>query len=231
MSLKVGNKDWVDFKFVLDMDHIDVMEQPKGTLCAIAYKDGELTDLGKQIMKSNTLIHDVGFGTEDDFGIRAGYRDNKDTHTFSDTGMKSVFEKTIAQLSADYPIDVKIFEFQKYLVEGKVTYFDQNEMSVNEVDFQQLLLDSNTALCEKSTKRLLQEYDNLMAFNYLVVTGGTGESRFEQIVKFFEKNPRLQVLPGNLNTPDLPFSYSNVIGYYMFRHAKTVSEMKKAGAI
>ncbi len=225
VSIKIGNNDWITFQFSLDKDHIGVMEQPQGTLCAITYNDGVVSDLGRTVMRSNSMIFDVGFGTEDIFSIRSGYKDKH--QTYSDTGMRAVFEEVISQLSQKYPIDIKIFEFQKYLEEGKASYFNQEDNGVYDVEFADILLRENEKLCEKSMKRLLQEYDNMLGYNYLIVTGGTGESRFEQIKKFFEKNTRLQVLPGNLNTPDLPFCYSNVIGYYMFRHAKLVAELKK----
>ncbi len=226
VSIKIGNADWKDFQYTLDRDHIGVMEQPQGTLCAITYNDGEVSDLGRQVMRSSSMIFDVGFGTEDIFSIRAGYKDKH--QTYSDTGMRAVFEEVISQLSQKYPLDLKIFELQKYLEDGRASYYDQEENGVYDVEFADILLRENEKLCEKSMKRLLQEYDNMLGYNYLIVTGGTGESRFEQIRRFFEKNSKLQVLPGNLNTPDLPFSYSNVIGYYMFRHAKIAAELKKA---
>ena len=227
VSVKIGNGERENFRFELDKDHIGVIEQPKGTLCAVTYKDGEVTDLGKDVMKSNSMIFDVGFGTEDIFPIRRGYKDK--TRTFPDTGMRAVFEGVIRELSEKYPIDAKIFEFQKYLEDGKVSYFNQEDYGWYSVEFAKVLDAVNRKLCEKSLVRLLQEYDNMMGYNYLVVTGGTGESRIDQIKEFFKKNPNLTILPGNLNTPDLPYAYSNVIGYYMFRHAKTVADMKKAG--
>ena len=224
VSIKIGNSDWVSFKFSLDKDHIGVMEQPQGTLCAITYDDGVVSDLGKDVMRNNSMVFDVGFGTEDIFSIRKGYKDKH--QTYSDTGMRAVFEKVIAELSQDNPIDIKIFEFQKYLETGKAVYYDQTNLSYNEVAFEEILESVNKSLCEKSLKRLMQEYDNMIDYNYLIVTGGTGESRFEYIKDFFKKNPNIKVLPGNLNTKDLSFAYSNVVGYYMFRYAKVVQSLK-----
>lgn len=225
VSVKVGNNDWVDFKFSLDADHIDVMEQPKGTLCSVVYDDGVLTDLGKQIMGANSMILDIGFGTEDIFPIRTGYKEP--SKTYPDTGMRATFEAVISDLIQNYPIDIKIFEFQKYLEEGKASYFDNNDFRVYDIDFTEQLVKANTELCDKSLKRMLQEYANMMDYQYLIVTGGTGESRYKQIEEFF-KTFKVTVLPGNLNTKDLSFQYSNVIGYYMFRHAKHSAEAKKA---
>ena len=39
--------------------------------------------------------------------------------------------------------------------------------------------------------------------------------------------PRLKVLPGNINYPDLSFTYSNVLGYYAFRHAALMKAIRK----
>ena len=73
----------------------------------------------------------------------------------------------------------------------------------------------------------MQDYDNLLKYKYLIITGGTGESRFEQIKEMLKGITTLTVLPGNINYPDLPFSYCNVMGYYSFRHAKFMAELKK----
>lgn len=116
VSIKVGSGDWVPFQFTLDENHIDVMEQPQGTLCATAYDNGVVSQMGKDILRSNSIILDIGFGTEDIFSIRSGY---KNAHqTYSDTGMRAVFEAVIKQLQADhknYALETKIFELQRYM--------------------------------------------------------------------------------------------------------------------
>lgn len=225
ISLKVGNGDWVDFQFSLDANHIDVMEQPQGTLCATAYDNGEVSQLGKEILRSNSIILDVGFGTEDIFSIRSGYKNSH--QTYSDTGMKSVFDAVIRELAEKYPVEYKIFELQKYLESGKAQFFNRDTFTMNNIDFADILEEKNAELCEKSIRRLMQEYDNLSDCEYLIVTGGTGESRFEQIQNMLKGLPHLKVLPGNINCKDLAFSYSNVMGYYMLRHAKLQAEIRK----
>ena len=230
VSIKVGSGDWVPFQFTLDENHIDVMEQPQGTLCATAYDNGVVSQMGKDILRSNSIILDIGFGTEDIFSIRSGY---KNAHqTYSDTGMRAVFEAVIKQLQADhknYALETKIFELQRYMENGEVPYFDADEFQMHNLPFADILEEKNRELCDKSIRRLMQDYGNLVGYNYLIVTGGTGESRFEQIKEMLSGLPTLQVLPGNLNTQDLAFSYSNVMGYYMLRHAKLAAEVRKLG--
>lgn len=230
VSIKVGSGDWVPFQFTLDENHIDVMEQPQGTLCATAYDNGVVSQMGKDILRSNSIILDIGFGTEDIFSIRSGY---KNAHqTYSDTGMRAVFEAVIKQLQADhknYALETKIFELQRYMENGEVPYFDADEFQMHNLPFADILEEKNREICDKSIRRLMQDYGNLVGYNYLIITGGTGESRFEQIKEMLSGLPTLQVLPGNLNTQDLAFSYSNVMGYYMLRHAKLAAEVRKLG--
>lgn len=227
ISIKVGPKNWVDFKFSLDKDHISVMEQPQGTLSAIAYENGEETDFGQQVLRSNSIIFDVGFGTEDIFPVRKGMKIT--SKTFSDTAMKSVFDGVIKEMQKLTPAEFKIFELQNFLESGVAPYFDQFEFKQEFIDFSDILEKQNRELCEKSIIRLMQEFQNLQDYKYLIVTGGTGESRFEQIKEKLSVIPTLTVLPGNLHTPDLSYCYSNVIGYYMFRHALTMKTLAKAG--
>lgn len=230
ISIKVGNGDWVTFKFTLDEKHIFVMEQPQGTLCATAYDgNGNISQLGKNILSSNSIIFDVGFETEDIFSIRKGYKNSHDTYT--DTGMKSVFDGVIKELIAKEPdADYKIFAFQSYLEDGKAPYFDVEKFKMNYIDFAEILEEVNKELCEKSLKRLIQKYNKLEGYQFLVVTGGTGESRYEQIKAMLSGFSKLTVLPGNVNTPELSFTYSNVIGYYLFRHANLAAEVRKSDA-
>lgn len=218
ISLKLGAREWIDFKFEMPADHIFVMEQPQGTLCACAYGTEGPTKMGLDLLRSNTIILDIGFGTEDIFSIRAGYKNGH--QTYSDTGMRSVFDETLKELARNYPIETKIFELQNFLEDGKLPFFNPDTFSMEEVAFGSVLERKNKELCEKSIRRLMQDYDNLMGYKYLIVTGGTGECRFEQIKDMLKGIPSITVLPGNLSHTELAFSYSNVLGYYAFRHAK-----------
>lgn len=233
LSLKVGNNDWASFRFDLPEDHIDVMEQPQGTLCAAIYTNNGIAAEGRKVLQSKgTIILDIGFGTEDIFSIRSGFKNNH--QTYSDTGMKAVFESVINRIKEadkENEVDIKVFELQSYLESGILSYFDQDTFATKDIEFGDTLRQANEALCEKSIRRLMQEYNNLSGYEYLIVTGGTGQSRFEQIQKMLGGIRSLKILPGNINTPDLSFSYSNVYGYYMHRYMNLMSEMKKQGYV
>lgn len=230
ISIKIGNNPFTRFKFTLDEQHIDVMEQPRGTLNSVVYKNGEVSEYASKILRSSVVVLDMGFGTSDIFAFKNNITDGHDS--YSDTSMRAVFDLALKKISDEYPIDTKIFELQKYLIDGSIPYMDMESdtYKMNYIEIAPYIEKANEDLCSKEIARLMQKFDNLKDYRYLIVTGGTGMSRFEMIRKKLEGIPTLTVLPGNENTPELSCVYSNAIGYYLFRHAKMKSEAKKAEA-
>ncbi len=230
VSLKAGNGKFIPFKFTLDEKHINVIEQPQGTLFSAAYQqDGKPIDGFELFLGSKTIIWDFGFNTEDIFAMSGGIAmpGGKAHKTFIDTSMRAVFENAIANIQADYPtMECKVFEFQQFLETGKAMYFDVDSWEDITFDIQDYIVNSNRELCEKSLVRLLQEYDNLKGIDNIIVTGGTGESRIDQIREKLQKM-HVKVIDGNINNPALPFAYSNAIGYYMYGHARIERLAKK----
>jgi len=229
ISIKIGNDPYRTFRFALDDEHISVIEQPQGTLFATAFdKNGELLPDGKKILSSNSLICDIGFGTEDIFAIRGGVRVGEPL-SYTDTGMRAVFEATIKELQKiNAQASYKIFEFQKFLEKGVATYFDRATTASKEIPFEEMLYKNNAELCKKSINRLMEEFDNLMDYENLIITGGTGESRFEQIEEMLSGLSHLKVLRGNQNDDSLPFVFSNARGYYMYQYLQLKKEMRAA---
>lgn len=234
VSIKIGSNPWCSLKFSLPLSNIDVMEQPQGTLCSCIYDNGNVSSEGWNLLQSKgTIILDIGFGTEDIYSTRSGYKN--DHQTYSDTGMRAVFEQVTKDIERGYKEangcssvpHIKIFELQNSLESGVISWFDTKKFATEDIEYGKYLEDANTNLCKKSIKRLMQMYNNLSGYEYLIVTGGTGESRFKQISEMLSGVKHLKVIPGNLNTPDVPFAYSNVIGYYMLRHAQFQAEVRK----
>lgn len=219
-TLRIGTQS-KHFLFTLHPDNIGIMEQPRGTLANIVYdKEGHLIPKMKNILNANTIILDIGFGTEDIFSIRSG-ANIKDSHntspTYSDTAMKAVFEATVGEINDTYDTEFKVFELQKFLKTGYVPVLDRDSVpiSTKEVEFISILEKNNRLLCEKSIRRLFEEYDNLLDYDYLIVTGGTGESRIKQISEMLCGLPHLSVILGNEADPCISSIYANVRGYYM----------------
>lgn len=226
VTIKIGNNEEKRVIFDLKKDAINVMEQPKGTMISAVY-DNHGQPLADRIgiLRQNTLIVDIGFGTEDLFSIKSSV--NNKQNTYSDTAMKSVFENTIKDINDEKHTNFKIFEFQKYLEDGVIPIFIRGKGNIKPhiepYDFTELLNKNNKELCEKSINRILYEYDNLIKYNYLIVTGGTGESRFDMIEDALS-GLTVTVIKGNENAPDLPFVFSNVRGYYMSAYLRLLNQ-------
>lgn len=217
-SLRVGSNT-KHFRFALEYGNIGVMEQPRGTLANIVYdKDGHIIPEMRNVLNSDTLILDIGFGTEDIFSIRSGsnIKDNK-TKTYGDTAMKAVFEATANEINDNYETEFKVFELQKYLKTGEVPVINRNTFppKAEMVPFLDKLVSHNRKLCEKSIRRLLEEYNYLSDYQYLIVTGGTGESRITYIRDMLKGLSRPIIYPGNHADDSISSIYSNVRGYYM----------------
>lgn len=213
-EIKVGNAEYIPIKVTLPSSNIHVMEQPKGTMYSCLYSHSGIPIIeNKSITTKRTIIQDIGFGTEDIFNIRNNI--SCGSKTYSDTGMKAVFEEVLDNINREYHTSFKIFEFQKFLESGKLSYFDRKSFSAKDIEFEELLYQTNNKLCSKSINRLLQENGNLMDYDYLIVTGGTGESRYNQTKELLKGLSHLQVIPGNIGDKRFPIMFSNVRGYYM----------------
>ena len=60
---------------------------------------------------------------------------------------------------------------------------------------------------------------NLIDYDYLIITGGTGAAWLDQIRDKFKTMNTLTIINGNQND-NLPFIYNNVRGYYLYRYMK-----------
>ena len=68
--------------------------------------------------------------------------------------------------------------------------------------------------------------NDMRDMDYLVVTGGTGEAWWYMIKEEFKGLKSLTVLSGNENS-DLPFTFSNVRGYYFYLYRSLKNKRKK----
>lgn len=230
-TLQIGDREY-HFEFALDKEHIGVMEQPKGSMISAVFdKNGEPITEKENILKSNVIIYDIGFGTEDIFSVRSGMNGGvQNAHqTYQDTAMKSVFEATIKEMNETHGSEFKIFEFQKYLEAGKALYFDRENFASKEILFGEILEKYNRELNEKSIHRLMEEYDNLLDYQYLIVTGGTGASRMAYIKDMLKGLPTLTVLAGNDSDTSLSSVFANVRGYYITMYLKLRKQNKQRG--
>ena len=220
-ALCVGAGNWETFSFNISTDDIYVMSQPKGTLLSVCIdKNGHFLPEAKEYLSSNVLVFDPGFGTLDLFSISSGAVGPGET--YADLGMKRVLQETAKLIKEHYDVVIPVPAMQKYLETGKVRYFDRKKITSKEYDFGELLAVANVQVCEEAINRMINSV-NLVDYEYMIVTGGTGAAWLNIIKDRLSGIDSLRILCGNQNDA-LPFVYSNVRGYYYYRHSKLLKK-------
>ena len=148
--------------------------------------------------------------------IKAGVVERGET--FPDLGMYRILQETSEKIKEKYKVDIPVPFMQKQLETGTVRYSDMKKLISKDYDFEDILIKASNKVCREAIDRLIGLY-NLMDYNYIVVTGGTGAAWYDQIKEKFKEFETLRIVEGNMND-NLPFIYSNVRGYYLFRYNK-----------
>lgn len=226
-ALKIGTSDWKEFRFTLKKENIYVMSQPKGTLFSVCIdKNGRFHMDARKYLSSSIIVFDPGFGTLDLFPINSGVVGNGET--YSDLGMKRVLQETSKLIQQEYNVDVPVPAMQKYLESGMIRYVNKKDFVAKEYPFGELLKQANEKICEEAIIRMAGAI-NLIDYNYMIITGGTGAAWMHYIENRFKDFSTLKLLRGNQND-NLSCIYSNVRGYYLYRFNTLGKELRKKEA-
>ena len=222
-SIQIGQRPAVRFNLTIDSDNVNIMPQPMGTLFSVAVaNDHRLIAEAVNYFNKNVLIFDGGFGTLDLYPIKAHVIQNSET--YDNLGMKRVLEETIHLIQDRYHKDIPVPAMQKYLESGYFRSYDPKTIATSNVPLEEMLMEANQAVCMEALQKLLHVYP-LYEYDYLIVTGGTGEAWFSMIQEYLSKMETLQIVRGSQND-DLPGVFANVRGYYMFRYSDILSKKK-----
>ena len=218
-SVKIGNGNWTQYSFSLPTSNISVIDQPIGSVYSASKADDGTTVLssnGKTLVDSKVLVLDGGFGTLDIFSVINRAVDA--TNTFSNLGMKAVFEHACEEILRAYRKEIHPHTLQNYLASGQISIFDKKSRSTTCVDFSKILEASNRKICQNAISKIELVYNNLEEYDYLLVTGGTGAAWLDIIKERYKGMTTLEIITGNQNHPTLDHIYSNVRGYYIYRN-------------
>lgn len=217
-AIKIASSDWIEFSFTLPLENVRVMAQPMGTLLSISTDNtGKFIPEAKKYFSSNLLIFDPGFGTLDIFNIRNRLIESYET--FDDLGMKRVLSETSDEIFKQYKTEIPVPAMQKYLAQGEITIRDRKLRKTTKKAFDDILDAANRKVCEEALARTEDIFNCLFDHDYLVVTGGTGAAWNDIITDHFKDMETLTIIPGNQNDT-LPYTFSNVRGYYMYLYSK-----------
>lgn len=215
-AIKIGNGKWKEFNLEIDKNYVHVMPQPAGSLYSILIRnDGNYVQNAKDILNSNVLVMDIGFGTFDFYGIK-----NRETvckESINDIGMREVLAHTSKKILEEYNEDIRVSALQQNLETGKVICLNEDEMKDEEKSLAPLLEAANKEVFEKAINKAKSVADAFRGYRYIVVAGGTGNAWYDLIKEWLSNRRTIKVMPSNFND-QLPFIYSNARGYYLFRY-------------
>lgn len=112
-----------------------------------------------------------------------------------------------------------------YLVKRTNNTYEYNIVHFQDYDNFKEILKVEEDVVDKDSKVIFNDDGTITIQNldYLIVTGGTGESRFDMIEDALS-GLTVTVIKGNENAPDLPFVFSNVRGYYMSAYLRLLNQ-------
>ena len=216
-ALKIADGEWKTYTFNIDAADVFVMSQPKGTLFSVCInKNGQFHPDAAKYLSSSVIVFDAGFGTLDIFTINSGTVGEGET--YRDLGMKRILQETSQGIKSAFKVDIPVPAMQKALATGKVRSVDKKNFKASEHSFGDILAEANSRICDEAITRTASAL-NLIDYDYLIVTGGTGAAWYNQIVDKFKDFYTLKIIKGSQND-DLPFVYANVRGYYFYRFNK-----------
>ena len=191
------------------------MQQPLGSLLGATITDeGKQTPDGKDLMNKNVLIFDGGFGTLDTFEIIN--RTIGSTQTFDHLGMKAILHKAVNDIYNKYDEEIAVSAMQNILSTGKIKKYDSETVSTKTIEIADIVETCSYDICMEAIKSIRTIYNNLIEYDYLLVTGGTGDAWFSTVKNYFSKMEGLNVIAANRATT-IPQIFSNVRGYYLYR--------------
>lgn len=224
-DLKVGTKGWQHYEITLVHGNVSVMPQPMGTLLSVATgDDGKMRSEANKYYSSSTLICDPGFGTFDCFSLRGAVMTGMET--FDTLGMKQVFAETSKKIFEKYPgTEIPVPAIQTYLEKGTIPVSNRKLRTSVNIQFGDILEECSREIAMRAIDKIDELYD-LVDYDYLILTGGTGEAWYGYFKDAYKGMSNLTIIPGNQNTmgilsdenghpAPLPFIFSNVRGYYM----------------
>ena len=188
-SLKHGETDYVTYQFSIKEHQIFTVSQTIAAIIGETSNDRGNINKEKFFYLTNgpTLVIDGGYYTMGLVSVsRGGSVDNEKTESDIMHAMRNV-NIAIANEIKDKRPDIKHYVME-YMIQNnqKIRYMQDNK--AHSIDLAELKKKYTKTICDDFIKYLNDKYNSLLDFNYIMVTGGTGASFFEQLKQYYVSN-------------------------------------------
>lgn len=216
-SLKKGNKPWVNISMQIAPEHIHIMAQPAGALyAALIRNDAKYIPDARKLLFGKTLVADFGAGTADFYGIKN--RQIVCCESLINIGSGEILKRVSRLIMNEYGEDIRSQALQHNLETGYITCLNEETMEQESKSIGELVKQASHEVFLEAMQRSRSITNTFRDYETLIIAGGTGEAWFEDIKEYLSGMKTLQILPSNINVPDVPFLYSVARGYYEYRY-------------
>lgn len=190
--------NFINLKLNIPKQNIEVMSQPEGTLMNLVMDDnGNGRPNARTLFQSNIIIFDAGFGTLDLFDIKN--RKSSSKETFSQFGMREILDRTTKKIKKETGVLLSPSAMQNALEIGTVLIRKRDgiKLSSKKQTFSDLLESATEEVCREAVEKVINIYDGLFEYQYLVLTGGTSVAWEKYIREYFWDVEDLTIIAGN----------------------------------
>lgn len=219
--MRIGKGKEEEYNFFIEKDNIFTVSQTVASILGETSDDEGNIDEDKFYYLSDgpTLVIDGGFYTIGEVAVDRGGSINEEK-TFSDTdhAMKNINIEISKELEKHRP-DIKYYLIEYLMTknEGKLKYLKNEKAQI--IDLNTLKKEKIKEMSSKFIESLNRKYNNLLDFNYVLVTGGTGSRYYEHLKEYYVGRGVVEedrfILTNNiLNGEKFDVEYAIVAGAY-----------------
>ncbi|WP_289026734.1 hypothetical protein [uncultured Flavonifractor sp.] len=211
------------YRFTIKEPNVMTVSQTIAAILGETSDDNGYINAAKYCYLANgpTLVIDGGYYTVGLVPVsRGGSVDDDRAESNTNYAMKNV-NLGVAREIADSRPDIKHYAVEYLLSQGEreIRYMDKNEGKVVRVDLSAIRERKLQSVCGNFIRYLNKKYDNLIDFRYILVTGGTGASFFQQMLDYYKGTGLMDEEHMLLAKPvvagkELPIEFAVAVGAY-----------------
>lgn len=232
--MRIGNGEEQEYNFFIEEDNIFTVSQTVASILGETSDDEGNIDDDKFYYLSDgpTLVIDGGFYTIGEVAVDRGGSINEEK-TFSDTehAMKNINIEISKEIEKHRP-DIKYYLIEYLMTknEGKLKYLKNEKAQI--IDLNVLKKEKIKEMSSKFIESLNRKYNNLLDFNYVLVTGGTGSRYYEYLKEYYVGRGIVEedrfILTNNiLNGEKFDIEYAIAAGAYKGLKGKVAALMEQ----
>lgn len=213
-ELRVGGGAWMPFDFAIADDDVVVGRQAIAALMAVSVlQDGRPAPGCQRFFRSRVQVIDLGSVTGDVVTLANG--EVLKVLTLRGSVMDEVMQRTCRELETAYPQAgrVSVDALHEALESGSIRMtVDRENMVRKLVPVAEPFKKSLKAVFAETFAKIREESDSWEEVDIIIAEGGTYEAWHELFEERF-KDAGIEIVPGNVNVPNMPLTHVNAYGY------------------